>query len=379
MPGAWARARRRFDRAACDRLRGRRLRGTGGHGVCGDCQDVGPLDPAAYSSRGTAPSRHACRTGSTMRQHCSAVSPRTDRRGVLIEDAGEHFSVGGKPPGIEVSTEGDAIDDERIVGSVDVQLERHAIRSHRDPQLGRPGQPGETGQQAGHGFEGQHDLLAPAAERLARAHPEGHTGPSPGVHGERRLGQRLRLPARVHAGFIGVAGQLPALDRARGVPGASRRGRRVVSPDVARPQRVGLAVAQVGGVHAGRRIHRDQREHLQQVALDHVHQSAGAVVVPSPALERQRLVEDDVHGLDVVGAPQRFEEPVGEPQAEQVQHGRLAQEVVDPVDLVLRDEMRQDGVERLRAGRVDPEGLLQHEFGARPAAEPRGALRTPRR
>src|SRR6478609_11701093 len=44
-------------------------------------QVVGPVDPAGYSARGAACCRHACSTGSTIRQHSWAVSPRTDNVG----------------------------------------------------------------------------------------------------------------------------------------------------------------------------------------------------------------------------------------------------------------------------------------------------------
>src|SRR5699024_11617579 len=46
-----------------------------------DGQSDGPLEPAAYSSSGTEPACQASKTGSTIRQHSSAVSPRTDQVG----------------------------------------------------------------------------------------------------------------------------------------------------------------------------------------------------------------------------------------------------------------------------------------------------------
>src|SRR5690606_6849940 len=46
-----------------------------------DPTDVLPSDPAGYSPSGTRPSRQAVSTGSTMRQHSSAASPRTDSSG----------------------------------------------------------------------------------------------------------------------------------------------------------------------------------------------------------------------------------------------------------------------------------------------------------
>ena len=131
---------------------------------------------------------------------------------------------------------------------------------------------------------------------------------------------------------------VPAVYRARrlAAAGSSRHGR-------AGPQHGGLGVAQVDGVHRGRRLHGDQRHHLQQVALDHVGQRAGLVVVAGPVLQGQLLVVDDVDALDVLVAPQRLEQPVGEPQAEQVEDCRAAEEVVDPLDLVLVDQLGSAG------------------------------------
>src|SRR5687767_8556428 len=47
----------------------------------GTSESVGPALPAGYSDSGTSPACQAASTGSTMRQHSSAVSPRTDNVG----------------------------------------------------------------------------------------------------------------------------------------------------------------------------------------------------------------------------------------------------------------------------------------------------------
>src|SRR6185312_569885 len=65
--------------------------------------------------------------------------------------------------------------------------------------------------------------------------------------------------------------------------------------------------------------------------------------------------------LDVVCVPQSLEDAVREAQAEEVQHRRLAEEVVDPMDVLLRDELQQLAVERLGALQVGAERLLQAE------------------
>ncbi len=100
------------------------------------------------------------------------------------------------------------------------------------------------------------------------------------------------------------------------------------------------------------------------MALDHVDERAGLVVIAGAVLEPERLVVDDVHPLDVLGAPQRLEDAVGEPQTEQVEHGGPPQEVVDTVDLILGNEFRQLRVQRDRAPPIRPEGLLQGQCRA---------------
>ena len=84
-----------------------------------------------------------------------------------------------------------------------------------------------------------------------------------------------------------------------------------------------------------------QGHDLQQVALDHVPQGAGAVVVAGAAFQGEVLVEDDLDLFDVLPVPHRLQERVGEAQAQDVQDGGLAQEVVHPVDVVLRDQRGQ--------------------------------------
>jgi hypothetical protein len=99
------------------------------------------------------------------------------------------------------------------------------------------------------------------------------------------------------------------------------------------------------------------------VALDHVAQRARAVVVARTTLQGQVLIEDDFYLGNVVTAPDRLQEIVGEPQAKDVQDGGLAQEMVHPVDVVLRNKGQECPVElagRLLAG---AEGLLHDQTG----------------
>ena len=66
---------------------------------------------------------------------------------------------------------------------------------------------------------------------------------------------------------------------------------------------------------------------------DHVAKGAGLLVELRPALDRDRLGHVDLHVADVLAVPDRFEQPVGETDREDVVDGLLAEEVVDPKDL----------------------------------------------
>src|SRR5690606_37311636 len=62
--------------------------------------------------------------------------------------------------------------------------------------------------------------------------------------------------------------------------------------------------------------------------------------------------------------PDGFEDAVGGARADDVEHGRAAQEVVDAEDPVLRYEPPQHGVELTRTRLVGAERLLEHEHRA---------------
>ena len=109
---------------------------------------------------------------------------------------------------------------------------------------------------------------------------------------------------------------------------------------------------------------------MQGVALQHVDESAGVVVVAGPALERQALVKKDVDTGDVVGVQDRLQDPVGEAQPEDVEHGGQAEVVVHTVDLVLGHQLGGELVECLGARGVAAERLLQHQAGGRGQSDP---------
>ncbi len=128
------------------------------------------------------------------------------------------------------------------------------------------------------------------------------------------------------------------------------------------------------GVEGAGLLHRGQRQQLEQVVLDDVTGGADAVVVPGAAADADVLGHGDLHVVDVGPVPDRLVHRVGEPQRQDVLDGLLAQVVVDPEDLVGREDLVHDRVELLGAGQVVAERLLDDRAPPRVAAALRQAV-----
>ena len=120
----------------------------------------------------------------------------------------------------------------------------------------------------------------------------------------------------------------------------------------------------------GRRLHRGEREDLEQVGHDHVAVGAGRLVEVAALGQAERLGHVDLDVGDVVPVPDRLEQAVGEAEGEDVLGRLLAQEVVDPEDLLLVEDLVQLGVERDGRGVVGAERLLHDD----PAAHDQAGL-----
>ena len=110
-----------------------------------------------------------------------------------------------------------------------------------------------------------------------------------------------------------------------------------------------------------RRLHRDDRENLKQVVLDHVAQCADAVIELAASFHAEFFRDGDLHALDPFASPDRFEQRVAEAQSEQVLHRLLAEIVIDPVDLLLVERSVDETVERPRTLEIVAERLLEHD------------------
>ena len=94
---------------------------------------------------------------------------------------------------------------------------------------------------------------------------------------------------------------------------------------------------------------------------DHVPERAGPLVKSAAPLDPDGLGRSDLDVVDVRAIPDRLEEAVGEAQRHDVLHRFLAEEMVDPIDLVLREGPQDVGVERPGGGKVMAEWLFDYD------------------
>ena len=208
--------------------------------------------------------------------------------------------------------------------------------------------------------------LAPR-EPLAGPDVERRVRPPPVVDVELRGDVGVRLRARVDAGLLAVREHLLPLDPAAAVlaPDDRLRPRRVH-----RAQHLHLLVPHRVRREVDRRLHRGEREELQEVVLEDVPDHAGLLVVARAALDPHRLGDRDLDMVDHLAVPDRLEDAVREPQRHQVLDGLLAEVVVDPEDLVLGEPPLHGRTQLARRGEVVAERLLDDDAGPALALAP---------
>jgi len=112
------------------------------------------------------------------------------------------------------------------------------------------------------------------------------------------------------------------------------------------PSRVRALVADRPGLQRGRRLHGDERQHLEEVGDDHVAVGACALVEPGARPDGQLLGHVDLNARHVIAVPDRFEQSVGEAEGKDVLSRLLPEEVVDAIDLIFAERLVQRRVQR---------------------------------
>ncbi len=181
-------------------------------------------------------------------------------------------------------------------------------------------------------LELDHHLGDRLGQALAGADVERHPLPTPriDVKAQRRVGGHVRILG--HARLVGVATKLAA----HHAVGAQRA-------DGA--QHLGLLVADPFAVGAGRRLHGQVADDLEQVILDDVANDAGLLVELAAPLDPEVFRHGDLYVLHVVAVPDRLQKSVGEAKVEDVLDRLLAQVVIDAEDGRLggREHAGRDG------------------------------------
>src|SRR6202043_1860738 len=137
---------------------------------------------------------------------------------------------------------------------------------------------------------------------------------------------------------------------------------RIPGPERAnRLQDLGLLRTHRPGAEARRRLHRHEREELEEVVRDHVAQSAGRVIELAAPLDIEGLGNGDLNVVDVISIPQRLEYAVRESKHHDVLNGLLSEIVVDAIDLALGQHAKYLAIERLRRGQIGAEPLLDDD------------------
>src|SRR5262249_60358676 len=93
----------------------------------------------------------------------------------------------------------------------------------------------------------------------------------------------------------------------------------------------------------------------------HVAQGAGHLVELASLLHADRLRRGDLHVVDPVAVPDRFKNPVSEAERHDVLHGVLADEMVDPENLLLVQRAQDASIEFARRTEIMAERLLDHD------------------
>ena len=98
--------------------------------------------------------------------------------------------------------------------------------------------------------------------------------------------------------------------------------------------------------------------------LHDVADRARLIIESAPPLDAEVFGHGDLHTLDMVAIPERFQERIGEAEEEHVVHRPLAQVMVDAEDRLLVEGAEQGAVERLRREEIVTERFFNDDASA---------------
>ncbi len=134
----------------------------------------------------------------------------------------------------------------------------------------------------------------------------------------------------------------------------------LVAERAQRAQYVELCVAHRLGAGGVGRLGRDHAKRLQQMALHHVAQRPGAIVVGGARADALGLGDGNLDMVNESRRPYGFEDRVGEAQHHQVLDGFLAEVMVDSENLAFVEMARELGVDLRRAGEIGADRFFDY-------------------
>src|SRR5581483_1619166 len=124
---------------------------------------------------------------------------------------------------------------------------------------------------------------------------------------------------------------------------------------------LGFLVLHGPEVAARWRFHREERDDLEQVVLNHIAQTAGGLVEGAAAVHTEVFGERDLDARDIQAIPDRFEKRVGESEIEDVDDRLSSEEVIDAEDRVFWKHRVRGAVERACRRQVTAERLFNDD------------------
>src|ERR1700722_1322540 len=183
------------------------------------------------------------------------------------------------------------------------------------------------------------DDALPLRQSLAGAQVERHPGPAPVIDRALQRDERLGVRLRVDARLVPVTGELASDDVAR-----CNRGH--AAEDLV------LLLADGHRLKGRGRLHRHEGENLKQVRNYHVAISANRLVKTHAHPEVELLGHVDLYVVDEIAVPDRLEQAIRETKGEDVLSRLLAEEMIDPEDLFLAEDLVQVRIQRHGAWQI---------------------------
>src|SRR6478672_628950 len=192
------------------------------------------------------------------------------------------------------------------------------------------------------------DLSTRNWQRFPGADVERDALPAPGINVQLQRGECFNLRIGGHAVFVLVTTKLTAnkilcLQRPNSL------------------QNLNFFVAYRFTIGSDRWFHRQVRQDLEQVVLNHVANRAGLVVECPPALNSEVFGHGYLHALDLIAVPERLQNCILEPQKNHVTHRSFPQVMIDAKDVLLVESTEQNPIELLRRDEVVTEGLFNDD------------------